>query len=109
MAREPLTLHIQPSADADIDEQVLYLAEHAGESIARRFLAAVEHTCERIALFPGLGKRAELQQQRLRDVRWASVIGFRNHLIYYSSTNTEVSVLRVLHAARDRSDLHRFL
>lgn len=43
------------SAQLEIDDQADYLAEHASEPVAYRFLAAVDETIDSLIEMPGVG------------------------------------------------------
>lgn len=72
------------AARRDLIEHFVYLAEEAGPDVAERFLANAE------ASFNDL---ANLRKWRIK--------GFDNHLVFYEPRPGGVSIVRVLHAARD--------
>lgn len=71
------------------------------DSLADRFLAALEATYERAAGMPGIGALVEGLPARLTGTRCLSVDGFPNHLVFYREIPEGIEVLRILHAARD--------
>ena len=54
---------------------------------------------------PGMGVSREYGNPRLKGMRMWPVPGFKNYLIFYRATETELEVLRVLHGARDIESL----
>jgi toxin ParE1/3/4 len=94
-----------PAARRDLVEIADYLEQAAGLPVADRFLDAVEQGLATIAGMPSMGSPLQLLNRRLQDVRTWSVPGFRKYLIYYRSVDAGISVLRVLHGARDADTL----
>jgi len=68
---------------------------------ARRFLAQVESTLERLSKLPSSGTRFQPDDPRLAEVRYMPVSRFRMYLIFYLPVADGIDVLRVLHGARD--------
>lgn len=50
---------------------------------------------------PGIGKFCRFSNPKLSGIRQYPVRVFKNCLIFYRATESEVEVLRVLHGARD--------
>ena len=94
-----------PRAKRDVFECALYLADTAGVPTAERFMDAIEKTQARIADNPAVGSPRAFPDPRLRGLRQWPVRGFRNYLVYYVLSSDDVRIVRVLHAARDRSTL----
>ena len=83
------------TARADIIAIGDKIREAAGELIAERFVARIVATVESLEFMPARHRiRAELGA----DLR---VAGFHKYLIFYRVTNDVVSIVRVLHGARD--------
>jgi toxin ParE1/3/4 len=74
-----------------------------GDSIdaAVRFVRAVNGDLSRLSQMPNIGALRESDNPRLREVRSLPVTGFRNYLIFYRVTESEVQALRVIHGARN--------
>lgn len=49
----------------------------------------------------GIGKLCGFSNPQLSGIRQYPIRGFKNYLIFYRATESEVEVLRVLHGARD--------
>ena len=92
---------IRPAAEVEIDDQAAYLAEHASELIALRFLAAVDETLARLRETPGIGSVWGSEHARLQGVHRCKVAGFPNHLLFYRYDENTVEVLHVYHGKQD--------
>lgn len=91
-----------PQARQDLIDQATYLLENASLEVAERFLDAAEQTGARLAETPRLGRVWEGVQPQLRErLRIWAVEGFPKVLIFYRPEMSGISVVRVLHAARD--------
>ncbi|MDH5669829.1 MAG: type II toxin-antitoxin system RelE/ParE family toxin [Nitrospira sp.] len=89
------------AARRDLVEQFVYLAEQAGLDTAERFLANAEASFNDLARQPMIGALLGLRHPTLTGMRKWHVKDFENHLIFYTSHPNGVSIVRVLHAARD--------
>lgn len=95
-------LTVRPIADQDIDEIASVLADD-NLSVGLRFYDSVQKTFRKIASNPQHYAVLQLEHPRLQGIRKCSVIGFRNHLIFFRVERDRVDVIRVLHGARDLS------
>ncbi len=89
------------AARSDLVEQFVYLAENAGLAVANRFMAQAEETFAELAHEPLIGAPLQLTHPRLEKLRKWRIKGFDNHLVFYEPHPDGVSIVRVLHAARD--------
>jgi len=89
-----------PQAWDDMRAIVAYIAADNPDAAAR-FVPALEATYAQLVALPGMGNVRHFRRKDLQGVRMLPVIGFENYLIFYTSTQRSVKVLRVLHAARD--------
>ena len=89
------------SARHDLVEHFVYLAQNAGLEAAERFLANAQVSFNELAMQPYIGVALTLRRPELAGMRKWQVKGFDNHLIFYQPREDGVSVVRVLHAARD--------
>jgi toxin ParE1/3/4 len=87
-------------AKRDLLETYVYLGERNMDA-AERFLRAVDEDLKRLSQMPNIGARRESDDPRLQGVRTLPVSGFRNYLLFYRPTDTELQLLRVIHGARD--------
>jgi toxin ParE1/3/4 len=89
------------SAERDLIEHYVCLAELAGMETADRFLANADKSFEELSRYPGLGGALSPRSARLAGLRKWQVSGFENVLIFYMPRAAGVTILRVLHASRD--------
>ena len=94
------SLRILPAADADLDEAALYIARDSEEQALRLYDAA-DATFRLLREHPERWPLCELNHPRLKDLRRCSIVGFRNHLVFYHLEGEVVEVIRILHGARD--------
>ena len=92
-------------ARRDLVEHFVYLAENAGLDTAERFLANAEASFSDLADQPMIGAPLTLRHPDLAGMRKWRVKDFDNHLVFYQPRPDGVSIVRVLHAARDWWDL----
>lgn len=85
----------------DIVEIADALAQSGGDALARRFVAEVEETADRLAAFPRLGTLLRDETPELRGLRYLPLSRFRRYVIFYREIEGGVQLLRVLHGARD--------
>ncbi|BAC88298.1 type II toxin-antitoxin system RelE/ParE family toxin [Gloeobacter violaceus] len=93
------------AARNDLIEHFVYLAENAGLDIAERFLLNAEASFNALAEQPMLGVALTLRHFELAGLRKWRVKDFDNVLIFYQPHPDGVSIVRVLHAARDWRNL----
>lgn len=87
---------------ADFDRQFRWYDRKGGWEVARRYLAAVDRTLEKLAQQPDLGRVRRFPQPELRGVRSLAVERpFNRHMIFYRFDETNVEAWRVIHGARD--------
>lgn len=89
------------AARRDLVEQFVYLAEEAGLDTAERFLACAEASFNDLARQPMIGAPLTLRHPDLATMRKWRIKDFENHLIFYIPQAGGVTIVRVLHAARD--------
>jgi toxin ParE1/3/4 len=83
---------------------VLLIYVYIGErnlDAADRFLAAFDTDIKRLAAMPLIGAIRTFATPKLGNLRSLPISGFENYLIFYRPAETEVQILRVIHAARD--------
>ena len=89
------------AARRDLVEHFVYLADSAGPNAAERFLAQAEASFDDLAKQPKMGAPLTLKSPELAGLRKWRVKDFDNFLIFYMPRPDGVSIVRVLHAARD--------
>lgn len=82
-------------------EHFVYLAENAGMDTAERFLINAEGSFNDLALRPRIGAPLVLKHPELAGIRKWRVKDFDEYLIFYLPRSDGISIVRVLHAARD--------
>ena len=91
-----------PRANADLKKQYAWYLKHAGAEVAERYFAEFDATVATLALHSGLGPLG-----RFRDVHLAGIRSypfkkpFDKHLIFHRADSTTLTIVRVLHGARD--------
>ncbi len=94
-------LRVSRDAAADLDEIWLYIAKRGGVEAAQRHINHLTGKFDIIALTPGMGReRNELKS------------GIRSHavddyVVYYRQKKGLVTILHVMHGARDVKELFR--
>jgi len=73
----------------------LYLAEEASEATADRFVAGFYEACQQLLLFP---LACPERRQLAADLR---VLFHASYAVYYRPDDQVVTIIRVLHGARD--------
>jgi toxin ParE1/3/4 len=91
----------RPAARRDLIAHYCYLAENAGEAVADRFLSQVEASFDDLLEQPEIGAPLTLRVPELAGLRKWRVKDFDNVLIFYLPHPSGVSIVRILHAARD--------
>jgi toxin ParE1/3/4 len=81
----------------DLREIAQYIARDNADA-AERFLKATEETFKLLKSHPGLGR---LRSFSIPGIRSWVIADFRNYIVFYLPTKTEVQILAVLHGARD--------
>ena len=87
-------------ANHEIMEIFDYL-DQRDETVANRFYDAVEQTVRQLARSPYLGERCQFRSPQTKGMRIWQVSGFSNYLIFYQVGKTDLTVVRVIHGARD--------
>jgi len=89
------TVRLMDAAETDLAEIWAYIANEASETVATRFLTAMEHTFQALLDTPLMRGRREHLGAELR------VIFHSSYAIYYLPTETAAVIVRLLHGARD--------
>lgn len=89
------------AARQDLEDHAVYLMENAGLETAERFLVRAESSFSELAGQPMMGSPLSLKSPELSGLRKWRVKDFDNYMIFYLPRPDGVSIIRVLHAARD--------
>ena len=95
------SVYYRPAARRDLIDHFVYLATNADEATADRFIASTEASFAALAEEPQMGSPLTPRSPELAGLRKWRVSGFDNFLIFYLPRKNGVSIVRVLHAARD--------
>ena len=95
------TAYQRAGARRDLVEHFVYLTDNVGLDTAERFLANAEASFNDLAEQPMMGAPLTLQHPALANMRKWRIKDFDNYLIFYLPHPDSVSIIRVLHAARD--------
>jgi toxin ParE1/3/4 len=89
-----------PAALADLDEIGTFIGQDSLRA-ELGFYDAAQNAFERLAETPGLGAVLSRSTSALAGLRRWRVPRFGNYLIFYRVTDETVTIVRVLHGARD--------
>jgi toxin ParE1/3/4 len=98
-----LQLDYRPAARRDLFQIHEYLNREVSLELADRFLMALEHTTQQIGDFPWAGSLFPARRMRAHEIRRWPVKDFPRYLIYYAVGTRKITLLRILHSARDVS------
>lgn len=87
-------------ASQDIDDALTYYLTEAGEAVALRFIDAVEAALRHLSAHPSSGSLRFAYELDLPGLRAWPLHRFP-WLVFYSETDQQVDVWRVLHGRRD--------
>lgn len=90
-------LVISERAEADLREIWLYSFDNWGEAQADRYLDELDAGLRKCGVEPEGGK----QREAVRSGYWSSLV--RKHVVFYTFTDAEVLIQRVLHGSMDPS------
>ena len=98
-----LSVTFSPEADLELDGIFEQLLITAGEREAVRFGVALDQAVELLRRFPQLGRTVTAS---LSGLRWLTVNKpFDKWMFFYTASETEVRIVRVLHGAQDSPNL----
>ena len=97
-----LTPLYSSAVQLDVEEYVEYF-ESQSDSVADRFRVAIEQTVKMLCDSPGLGLR--FHGDPSGQIRYRTISGFRNYLIFYRRVDDILEIVRVLHGAMDYETL----
>lgn len=105
-----MTFAVQLADDAveDVEAITEHLADASGSvETAMRFFAAVRETAANLGEAPERWAKSRHAAPEDETLRQRAVRGFPNYLVFYRFDGKQVTVLRVLHGARDLGALFR--
>jgi toxin ParE1/3/4 len=95
-----LRIRQHQAAVQDIQELANYIRRDSPNTAAR-FIRAARSTFRKLADQPGLGSIYEADNPSVENLRYWSVDGFRNHLVFYRVSEDTLEIVRVLHGAQN--------
>jgi len=99
-----LPLITSPKARKDIKSFFHHIAKDS-HVVAYRLLEKIEDTHELISSSPKLAPVFETTDPKLKGMRWFPVKDFPKHLIFYIESETQITIIRVLHKAQNISKI----
>jgi toxin ParE1/3/4 len=96
----PMSVQKMKQAHADLIEIADYIAADNPEA-AERFLDAAEEAFAQLAAMPSIGQTVPFHSTVAQGIRVWRVQGFERYLIFYQPQDSGITVIRVLHSARD--------
>lgn len=93
-------LYWHPQARHDADEAAAWYAEQGGLVLEIAFVEALQAATAQISRHPGIGSNRYADLLKTQALRFWSLKKFP-HLLFYIERETQVDILRVLHAQRD--------
>lgn len=94
-------LDIKAAARRDLQEVFDYSTDQFGEDVAVAYLSGIRLVFARILDHPNIGEISQAIKPSTR------IVEHRSHRIYYRRTKAIIEIIRVLHRARDATDLVR--
>ena len=95
-----LTIKRSPQALTDVIERAYYVAGNSSFNAFDNFLKAVEAAYKQFAEMPGMGSPRDYGPD-FPGLRMWHVPKFRQYLIFYQATESELIIRRVLHGAQN--------
>jgi toxin ParE1/3/4 len=96
-----LVVRFSDAAVSDILEQADWYKKQSDSKLAQQWEIAVHAAVNRIIRNPLTGAPCSFKSSELRGVRRMQIERFSRHLIFYRIDEKEITVLRILHGARD--------
>lgn len=94
-------LRFSDAAADDILDQADWYRAQSGTTLAKRWEREVTLATRRIVRNPKSGSLCTFRSEALSGVRRMRIEKFSRHLIFYQTAEGEITILRVLHGARD--------
>lgn len=94
----------RPQAERDIEEAFVFIAEADFDS-GLDFLHAVEQSFEMLTENPFIGSERKFDAPELRRARMWRVKSYEKYLIFYLVHDDIVEILRLIHSARDYTQI----
>ena len=99
------SLSLTGTAADDIVEQAEWYELRGDTRLSKRWERSVYLSIYRLLRHPHSGALCTFKSAGLRGIRRAHVPAFPRHLVFYRVENDQITVLRVIHGARDLESL----
>ena len=93
-------LNILPQAQVDLLSHVDYLANRSPD-IATRFNNAVNDIYDQLLQHPQLGECYKVPSPSGANVRFLTIAGYSNYVLFYREQDSRIDILRLLHGSQD--------
>ncbi len=93
-------IRISEKAENDLFLCSRYIAQENHDA-ALRFLEAFEKTKDHLLRMPKMGRERNFGNSKLAGIREFPLAGFLKYLIFYHEGEDGITIIRVLHGARD--------
>jgi len=104
-----LSVIVRDRATQDLRLQANYILTKGDRKTAETFLECAELTFSQLAKTPKIGKKVLLLAPSPQEIRQWRIKNFKNHLIFYQLREETIEILRILHSARDLTDIMPYL
>ena len=104
-----LPVIIRDRATQDLRLQANYILAKGDRKAAENFLECAELTFFQLAKTPKIGKKVSLLAPHQPEIRQWRIKNFKNYLIFYQIREETIEILRILHSARDLTDIMPYL
>jgi toxin ParE1/3/4 len=98
-------IRFSEAAIADIIEQGDWYRDRSGDALAQRWDREIDSAVRRILRNPHSGAPCSFASDELAGLRHFPLEKFPKHSVFYLFREDQISVLRVLHGARDLETL----
>lgn len=102
---KPRKLILSDAAVFDILDQASWYREREGSALALRWERALTLSLLQLTSNPLIGALCRFKAPELQGIRRLSVRGFPKYLVFYRTFRNKVTVLRIVHGARDLESL----
>jgi toxin ParE1/3/4 len=89
------------SADQDIEQGAIHIADFAGVEAGLRFYEACDRAFLLLASQPGIGVAKDFGNPIFAGMRMWRLKGFEEYLIFYRPIQSGIEVMRVVNGSRD--------
>ncbi len=96
----PVKINILPSANSDVADIVTKMSDYSPRA-AKKFYTSVFQTIEWLSRVPFGGAILATILEQLPSMRYARVKRFKNYIIFYEASETEIVIHHIVDGRRD--------